>query len=362
MDSAINAVRGRYLALQAPQQPPSALDAALAVTGGGDDDEDYEPEYPTEDAEQLINKLDNSASDGLGLERRQSMPLGPFKLEQPPPLTDQETAEWSKGTVQRVFGVISALDETVVTAKPPKAGLNRLAANTYDRDAWVTVVSRLASRAPAGLEGDDDDAVKKEGVVKVSRNGTFELSNAVREALNLYIIQDFRRRIDLAISWLNEEWYADMIRAKEKGDDASSSSSSSSDGEIPQHYEKWMLAMLDAMLPYLDAKDKLLIRFLSEIPGLGKEVLDRVKRLASDPERVPLAVSAIHYLILLRPPVREICIDALEDLWRNYDDAKGATAKLLQKWRPHVLQEVPNGTSAGVEVKEESKMSLTAET
>jgi len=44
------------------------------------------------------------------------------------------------------------------------------------------------------------------------------------------------------------------------------------------------------------------------------------------------------------------------------DDAKGATAKLLQKWRPHVLQEVPNGTSAGVEVKEESKMSLTAET
>jgi len=289
------------------------------VTGGGvDDDEDYEPEYPTEDAEQLINKLDNSASDGLGLglDRRQSMPLGPFELEQPPPLTDQETAEWSKGTVQRVFGVISALDEaTATTVKPPKSGLNRLAANTYDRDAWVTVVSRLASRAPAGLEdgSDDDDdddgnaTVKKEDVVKASRNGTFELSNAIREALNLYIIQDFRRRIDLAISWLNEEWYADQMR--ETGN---------SDGKAPpQHYEKWMLAMLDAMLPYLDAKDKLLIRFLSEIPGLGKEVLDRVKRLASDPERVPLAVSAIHYLILLRPPVRELCIDALEDLWRN---------------------------------------------
>ena len=34
-----------------------------------------------------------------------------------------------------------------------------------------------------------------------------------------------------------------------------------------------------------------------------------------------------------------MCIDALEDLWRNYDDARAPTTKLLAKWRPHVLEE-----------------------
>ena len=34
-----------------------------------------------------------------------------------------------------------------------------------------------------------------------------------------------------------------------------------------------------------------------------------------------------------------MCIDALEDLWRNYDDARAPTAKLLAKWRPGVLEE-----------------------
>ena len=34
-----------------------------------------------------------------------------------------------------------------------------------------------------------------------------------------------------------------------------------------------------------------------------------------------------------------MCIDALEDLWRNYDDARVPTTKLLAKWRPGVLEE-----------------------
>jgi len=71
------------------------------------------------------------------------------------------------------------------------------------------------------------------------------------------------------------------------------------------------------------------------------------------------------YLILVRPPVRDLCIDALEDLWRNCssilpfppslttlaqpltdtdpsptdEDARHPTTKLLAKWRPHILTE-----------------------
>lgn len=58
----------------------------------------------------------------------------------------------------------------------------------------------------------------------------------------------------------------------------------------------------------------------------------------------------------MKPPAREIALDALEDLWRNCessdagpsmtfdadlclsdDDAKAPTAKHLSKWRPHAM-------------------------
>ncbi|KAL8952082.1 MAG: hypothetical protein Q9222_001993 [Ikaeria aurantiellina] len=44
------------------------------------------------------------------------------------------------------------------------------------------------------------------------------------------------------------------------------------------------------------------------------------------------------YLAIVRPPVREICLAALEDLYRNYDDAKVAAGKLLKKIKPQVLE------------------------
>ena len=57
-----------------------------------------------------------------------------------------------------------------------------------------------------------------------------------------------------------------------------------------------MLKVLDGIVPYLDAKDKHLIRFLSEIPEVNAKVLGRVKGLARDPERVQLAVNSILYV------------------------------------------------------------------
>ena len=85
----------------------------------------------------------------------------------------------------------------------------------------------------------------------------------------------------------------------------------------PAQYDLWVIKVLDGMLPYLDAKDKVFTRFLSEIPQVDAAVLERVKGLARDPERVPLAVKTLHYLVLLRPPVRELALDALQDLWEN---------------------------------------------
>jgi len=165
------------------------------------------------------------------------------------------------------------------TVKSAKLGFNRLAASDYDRDSWVTVVTRLATRGTAGLEETSTTIKQEHGSVGVRRN-TFSMSDAIREALYRYVLDDFRRRIDVAISWLNEEWYNDQVQART--------------GSLRlQHYDRLALQVLDAMVPYLDAKDKVLIRFLSEIPAINHGILERVKKLAKDPERVSLACNAL---------------------------------------------------------------------
>lgn len=297
MDAAINAVQARYLSLAA--RPATASSAAQAVTGvapvQNEDDEEYEP--GVESTDQIINDLDQAPPDM----DRAPVSLGPFNLPPPPPLTAEQTVEYSKGAVNRVFSTLTEMEQPA-SSKTQKPGFNRLAATNHDRDAWITLIARLATRAPAGL---DESKLKSESG-SLSK-GTFSLNDAIRESLYLYVVDDFRKRIDVGISWLNEEWYNDRIQ-KQQNEEAE---------YIPEHYEKWMLKILDGIVPFLDAKDKLLIRFLSEIPSINQDVLKRVVRLAKDPERVQLAVQALHYLILLRPPAREMALDALEDLYKN---------------------------------------------
>ncbi|KAL8909973.1 MAG: hypothetical protein Q9171_004706 [Xanthocarpia ochracea] len=329
VDAAVNAVRSRYLTMRKTQ----AAQAQAPAQPLGEDEEDYEPDFePTE--EQVLNNNNNLPPEDP-LQLPPDLALGPFKLPQPPPLTPEETEQIGKATISRVFSMMDVLEEPSA-AKRQKPGLNRLAGSNYDRDAWMTVITRLATRASAGL--DEDDMSDKE---QEDSKGTIaqqtpkpSLSDGIRETLWKFIIEDFRARIPIAISWLNEEWFNDHIRSQSR------------DGQnikrAPKtYYEKWMLKILDSILPFLDAKDKVLIRFLSEIPALDEKVLDRVKSLAKDPERVTLAVNALYYLILVRPPVREICIDALVDLWRNFEDARAPAAKLLKKLRPNVLDENP---------------------
>ncbi|KAH7408386.1 hypothetical protein DE146DRAFT_646123 [Phaeosphaeria sp. MPI-PUGE-AT-0046c] len=341
LDHAINIVRSRYLSLSqaAAKRPPQSAPAPAA-----EDEEEYEPDFDPEDAEQATNRLDNLPSTNFPHSGAPTA-LAPYKLPEAPPLSEQEVQKYGDQTVYRAFGMLSSVDESQKT-KVTKSGFNRLAATDYGRDAWVTILSRLATRTNAGLE-DPDDGVKDEFAVK-SAKSSLPVGEAVRDGLFNYIIHDWKKRIDVAISWLNEEWYNDKILAESSErspKNGTNGHAASSAGKAQGNYQRCALRMFDGILGFIEHTDKILLRFLSEIPALDREILSRVKIMARDPERIDLACSALQYLYMFRPPVRTIVVDTLAEMWQENDRAKPSARKLLLRWRPEVLGEERSATT-----------------
>ena len=270
----LQAVRSRYISLQGRAAPaPSALaDQPVA----GDDDEDYEPDYePTEDAEQVANRLNDEIPAGRP---SPDIAVGPYKLPKPPALSSEEVDSVSQRTVARMFEYLKSLP--LPDGNAPKAGLNRISWNPHDRDGYLLVMLRIATRATAVL---DDGAVKSEGYG--SPKNAYNVANGIRDGLFKYIMDDFRRRMDVAIKWLSEEWISEKMMSEQQITGAS---------PPQQRYFDVYFRLSDAILPFLDAGDrKILPKFLAEPPELHKKVLDDVKRLAKDPERVTMVVAAL---------------------------------------------------------------------
>ncbi|KAF7594239.1 hypothetical protein BBP40_009791 [Aspergillus hancockii] len=324
MHQAVEAIRMRYQTLQTQQaaQPPPAVAAE-------EEDDDYEPEYqPMDVAEPATEQADAALAESADLQP-DLVSLGPFVLPQPPPLTENEAADIGRSAVGRVFDMLVSSGVAPNTGKgksQQQLGFARLAGSTFDRDAWVTLLTRLATRAPAGLEVD----TKKTEQDPSSKRPT--ISDSIRETLYRYILEDFRGRVNVGIMWLNEEWYNDRIQMKFT---ASQRAEEDEESSVPLHYDYWSLRLLDGFLPYLDSRDtKIFIRFLSEIPEVTIPITKRVVSLAKDPERVNLCVQSLLYLVMFRPPAREMCLNAIEDVYQTYEESRPVAGKVLARWRP----------------------------
>lgn len=297
IDSRFQAVRSRYLTLckkQVFEHQAQVQQARPPVEE--EEEDDYEPEYepmdiptgPTGEQPQPEHAPEEVAQVQPDL-----VSLGPFELPQPPPLSEAEAIEVGKETVERVFTMAAALDQPSKTSKSSTQtlGFGRLAASSLDRDSWLTLLTRLATRASAGLEVDVDEEVKKiENGHREVASQRPSLGDSIRDLLYRYVLEDFRARLNVAISWMNEEWYNYQIQLRHP---TQASGSSVDRASIPNHYEPWAMRLLEGILPYLDARDKILIRFLSELPELNRALIKKVQTLANDPERVNLCVQAL---------------------------------------------------------------------
>lgn len=259
-----------------------------------EDDDDYEPDYQPEEDDSAAG----TAAEAANVVQQDYQPdlpsLGPFILPQPPPLTQEESEQLGQATVQRVFRMMTSLEDPAAaaqkSAQQQKSGFSRLAGSTFDRDSWITIMTRLATRAPLPPSSIDEEAngkiAKEEDTTSaLAQIPTSTMPETIRELLFRYILEDFRSRISVAISWVSEEWYATRVRAQV--DHAAA-------GGDDDRYSRLVLKIVDGILPYLDARDaKVLIRFLSEVPELHEQVILRVKTLARDPERVNLCIQAL---------------------------------------------------------------------
>ncbi|PHH78786.1 hypothetical protein CDD80_6242 [Ophiocordyceps camponoti-rufipedis] len=338
---AVDAVRGRLVELaNAPAPETKAATAPLSEVAVDDDDEDdYEPDfYQAEDTETMLNNLDGTSSavattttaapELPGIDG--SLALTSFSLPRPTELTTEAALRAGTATVTRVMDMMKSLEEP--TMKRTKAGFSRLAASSGGRDAWMSILTRLATRWSAGLEA---TRVKGEGEgdgegEDDSGPGPERLGDKIREVLYAYVMEDFRRHIDVAVSWLCEEWYNDKVLEQAEGDH-------------PVHYEKCATRLLEGFLPYLHPQDKVLTRFLSEIPELNRAMLSRVKKMCRDPSVTQLALTSLLYLVMMRPPIKEVALDTVQDIWTEFEEARPMAAKYLAKYRPAFLEAAAAG-------------------
>lgn len=217
-----------------------------------------------------------------------------FELDTPSQLSTQALKLEFQASIDRILQSIRILDKSVshragMVAK--SATLDSLAFNEWDKEAWITLLSRLCARATNPPDS--------------TTNATTNLPNVLRERIFEYIMIDFREHLDLAISWLTEEWYNDTLSGQ------------------PGVYNKWATRIFDNIIPFIEGKDpkdkdfKIFLRFLGDLPLITPLHVQKLRTLCLDPERQKLGFAAIKYLLLLRPPARDACIELCVDLFKN---------------------------------------------
>ncbi|KAI9662140.1 MAG: hypothetical protein M1831_002836 [Alyxoria varia] len=325
---AVNDVRARYLAIQ------EAVRASTAPA----------PPIPPGNQAPLPPRVPSSTvapPKATAVQPVQDVAIGPYIVPQPGPMTQDDVEECmfpppmfshssslhnhaaSRATRDRIFGSIKSAPATSDAPDAPggKPGFYRLAASTHGRKSLMTLSIRMATRLAAG--DDHHRTVKPEPNGLTTNHSSFFAPDLIREALRIYVLQDFRANIDTAISWLTEEWYADKLHTG-----------------TSHTYQKWALKILEGIAPYVAPKDKQIIVLLSEIPEVTPKMLEWVQKLARDPERAALAVRVLQYLVLTRVPVRGMCLDAMQELYGADERLRGLCEKTLKSHRPEFLETV----------------------
>ncbi|KAK9468975.1 hypothetical protein V1512DRAFT_220667 [Lipomyces arxii] len=251
-----------------------------------DDDEDYEPYEPYEPPDVIKTGLADQTQPVVRYgrygseDRENSVDLEPFVMPLPRQLTKDERLEVFQKAVERVFAAGDEFETNFFSdLSKEKEDIGKLRSVGVAGDSWVLLLSRLGTR---GIVEDE------------------QMLETIRSKLFAHVMVNFRDRADIAITWLSEEWYNEQMKTEGAKEDGA--------------YVYWTTKMLDNVIPFLDAKDRVFLRFLSDLPELTQNMISKLRILCRDPDRVGLGRLALQYLMKLRPPVREYCAEVLASI------------------------------------------------
>lgn len=331
LDTAINASRNQIFQYVASETVPNNR---IPLDVPADDDDQYDP-LDLKVSEEITDSVDQVDASYIAGQRGPG--FGGAQLPPAPFLDQEKLKRIHANIVERLLRGLEAQRTAALPASPAKKQAGQAQTN-HDRTPYLQFLVRLATRLPLGLDVEDD---KINGM-------SYNYADAIRERLLQYVMQGWKTRIDVAITWLTDEWMVDTVVAQEKAKkrkaaaaEGKRNGTKAGDAKELPHYTRWLHKLVDELSAFIGAETpevKILIRLLSEIPYVSREVVDKVKRLAEDPERIGLVVPALRYLVLYRVPVREMCLDAMESMYREFDGARQLVRKDLVRWRPAVLE------------------------
>lgn len=208
--------------------------------------------------------------------------------------------------------------------------LTDVAIKSFNKDTWVLLLTRLATRGMRTV-AEEDGIVDK---VPDDQNKE-DMGAMIRDAIFKYFIENIHERVDVVIEWLNEEWFSEQTfqqNRKQQKDNANGTKILASQVSTPVYY-KWANKVLDSMINYLEPNDKrIFLRLLSDLPMLNEEMLQKIKSLCFDPGRSSIGFLALQFLSMYRPPVKAICVKILQELSESdQEDVKEEAKRKLSR-------------------------------
>lgn len=272
-----------------------------------------------------------------------------FALSQPLPLDPSgkvKTVEniftrmisYEKATEAGEEGTNAIIGEiTDVNSTEQEMGLDRKSAvREWKKNTWVALMSRLLTRGLGDVlkEAQLDESVHDKPEYQSHVKSVSGMTKFIREKLFKYCQENFWGRLDVALEWLNEEWFHEFVRLEPKLQPKSKDSANSV-------YFYYVGLLMDNIIPLVDFQYRAeFLRLLSDLPEFNKELIWRLKSLCIDPYRFQIGFVALTYLVRFKPPAKEHSLDLLEELYVSNPEAREHAIKLLKPYRSHFLETV----------------------
>ncbi|KAI5992588.1 Symplekin tight junction protein C terminal-domain-containing protein [Pisolithus orientalis] len=246
-----------------------------------------------------------------------------FKLPSPKDLSADERVALMRGAVTRIWDGAEDLRRTTSMGSSQTAN-----------DMWMLLIVRMITRAvilPGASESPKDDAESSDAA-DAQLTALCSRQDALRQTLCEYIMSDFPSRLRLAITWMNEEWYNDRIR-------------SAADPNWRPNYESWLNQIVSTYQTILeskadgkpDSRDKAFSRFLLDLPDVPSDVLDMLRDLSVEAEKMHVGFTTLRDLVLERPSLRAEALRVLLDLTTHPDSVtRRAAINTVRRWVPGV--------------------------